>query len=220
MMCYNKEGGYVMRVKQIKYVIFALICMCVTPLITHAECDYQRLAELSRLASNVQLSYTYSEENGFQITMTNLTNDLYATNIYGQRIDGGAERVFEAVSGSYNYDIYSNDPNCRGDKLLTKYVSTPSPNRFYQFDECKKYPNFKYCQLWLNTAIDISQFREEFNKYETSLIQKNTNEVSNLNVLDEILLFVKDHSFIFIFGFSIMLLLVVTIIMIRVVKRR
>lgn len=215
-----------MKVKQIKYVIFALMCMCVTPLITHAECDYQRKAELSRMASNVQFSYTYDENIDFTVNITNIIDDIYVSyfnpgTLSNEILNGVGEKSIQVGAGvTIGFEIYSNDPNCRGDKLLTKYVSTPSPNRFYQFDECKKYPNFKYCQLWLNTAIDISQFREEFNKYETSLIQKNTNEVSNLKVLDEILLFVKDHSFIFIFGFSIMLLLVVTIIMIRVVKRR
>ena len=75
-----------MRFKKIKYVLFTLICMCVTPLITHAECDYQRQAELARLASNVQLTYTYNSDSGFQVIMTNLTSDLYAVNNYGQTI--------------------------------------------------------------------------------------------------------------------------------------
>ena len=81
MLCYNRKGGYVMKVKQIKYVIFALMCMCVTPLITHAECDYQRKAELSRMASNVQFSYTYDENIDFTVNITNIIDDIYVSNI-------------------------------------------------------------------------------------------------------------------------------------------
>lgn len=215
-----------MGFKQIKYILFTLICIFATPLVTHAECDYQRQAELSRLASNVQFSYTYDSNMNFTINVTNITDDIYVSyfnpgNLLSETLSGSGEKNIQAGAGvTIDFEIYSNDSNCKGDKLLTKYVSTPSPNRFYQFDECKKYPNFKYCQLWLNTAIDINQFKEEFNKYEASLNQKDTNETSNSSVLDEILLFMEDHSFVLIFGFSLIILLIVTIIIIKVVRRR
>lgn len=211
MMCYNKEGGYVMRVKQIKYVIFALICMCVTPLITHAECDYQRLAELSRLASNVQLSYTYSEESGFQITMTNLTNDLYATNIYGQRINGGAERVFEAVSGSYNYDIYSNDSNCPGEFLLRKSINLPVRNSYSYYDECKQYPNFKYCQMWSNISVTHEQFMEELEQYKGNVEEmKDQLTTEKVSIFDTLLEVLGANWFMFVFlGVVVLLTLII-----------
>lgn len=200
-----------MRVKQIKYVIFALICMCVTPLITHAECDYQRLAELSRLASNVQLSYTYSEENGFQITMTNLTNDLYATNIYGQRIDGGAERVFEAVSGSYNYDIYSNDSNCPGEFLLRKSINLPVRNSYSYYDECKQYPNFKYCQMWSNISVTHEQFMEELEQYKGNVEEmKDQLTTEKVSIFDTLLEVLGANWFMFVFlGVVVLLTLII-----------
>lgn len=200
-----------MRVKQIKYVIFALICMCVTPLITHAECDYQRLAELSRLASNVQLSYTYSEESGFQITMTNLTNDLYATNIYGQRINGGAERVFEAVSGSYNYDIYSNDSNCPGEFLLRKSINLPVRNSYSYYDECKQYPNFKYCQMWSNISVTHEQFMEELEQYKGNVEEmKDQLTTEKVSIFDTLLEVLGANWFMFVFlGVVVLLTLII-----------
>lgn len=200
-----------MRVKQIKYVIFALICMCVTPLITHAECDYQRLAELSRLASNVQLSYTYSEESGFQITMTNLTNDLYATNIYGQRINGGAERVFEAVSGSYNYDIYSNDSNCPGEFLLRKSINLPVRNSYSYYDECKQYPNFKYCQMWSNISVTHEQFMEELEQYKGNVQEmKDQLTTEKVSIFDTLLEVLGANWFMFVFlGVVVLLTLII-----------
>ena len=45
--------------RYIKYVVFTFICMIFVPLVSYADCDYQREAELSRIASNVQINYTY-----------------------------------------------------------------------------------------------------------------------------------------------------------------
>ena len=68
---------------RVKYVICALICMCVTPTFVHAKCDYQRQAELSRIASNVQVAYTYDSVE-FTVFVSNLTSDLYITDNYDE----------------------------------------------------------------------------------------------------------------------------------------
>ena len=206
-----------MRFKRIKYMLFALICMCVTPLITHAECDYQRQAELSRLASNVQLTYTYSQENGFEIIMTNLTNDLYAVDMYGQIISGGAERTFNYASGSYSFDIYSNDSACRGESLLRKSINLPTMNEYSYYDECKQYPNFKYCQVWGSFSIDQDQFMTEFEQYKTSVEDKKNESVEKENGVFEVVFdILKNNLFMFIFLGCVILL---TIIVVNFKKR-
>ena len=201
-----------MRLKKLKYIYFALICMCVTPLITHAECDYTRQAELSRLASNVQLTYTYSQENGFQIIMTNLTNDLYATDIYEQVIPGGQEHTFNYASGNYSFKIYSNDANCYGEELLTKSITLPTLNNYVMYDECQQYPNFKYCQLWGNISVDPEQFRSEFNQYKQN-VEKNkiNNDIEKVSTLDIILEVLNNNIFMFILLGSIVLITVIAL---------
>lgn len=188
-----------MRVKQIKYVIFTLICMCVTPLITHAECDYQRQAELARLASNVQLTYTYNSNSGFQVIMTNLTSDLYAVDDYGKRINGGGEKIFESSSGTVNFDIYATDRSCSG-KLVTKSINLPSINVYSYYDECKQYPNFKYCQLWGEFSVTNDQFTKELESYKEEVDESLTSADSgNSEVLEIILETLSNNAFMFIF---------------------
>ena len=166
-------------VKKVKYLFFAIVCMCVTPLITHAECDYQRLAELSRIASNVQFNYTYDLSQGLTFTLyvTNLTNDIYVIDEYGNRFSGTGEKslLYSAadVSGFQNGDqvafkFYSNDNNCKGAEIVTKYVSFPQYNSYSRLDICKQYPDFKYCQMWIDTSfLDYDTFEKELNAFQT-----------------------------------------------------
>lgn len=199
-------------VKKVKYLFFAIVCMCVTPLITHAECDYQRLAELSRLASNVQLSYTY-DGNGFVIYMTNLTSDLYTKDAFENVIYGGNEKQFSYSSGSYNFTIYSNDAACAGEKLLTKSINLPTPNVYALYDECNQYPSFKYCQKWGEFLISEEEFYAELNNYKKDLEATEIEpegDSSNLSIILDIL---KNNFYMFvIFGIAILFLVVYRLI--------
>ncbi len=206
-----------MKVKQIKYVIFALMCMCVTPLITHAECDYQRKAELSRMASNVQLSYIYDANYGFQVILTNLTNDLYTIDNYGNVIYGGKEHSFDFVSGKISFDIYSSDSNCSG-KLTTKSIDLPTVNSFSYYSECNQYPQFKYCQLWGDFAISDEQFNVELKEYKNNINKKTYTKNDKESVLDVVLDVFNKNLFMIIF--FVIVIIVTVIIKIVCLKRK
>ena len=203
-----------MGFKQLKYVIFAFICMCVTPLITHAECDYQRQAELSRLASNVQLAYVYSE-SGFRVIMTNLTSDLYAIDDYGQRINGGEEKTFDYSSGTISFDIYAVDTSCSTDVLVTKSITLPTLNVYSVYDECKQFPNFKYCQMWGDYAITDEQFTQELEEYKkaNNSVLKSSDEGES-TVLQIVLEIFENNAFMFIF-FALVIVLMIIFIRLR-----
>ena len=206
-----------MKVKQIKYVIFALMCMCVTPLITHAECDYQRKAELSRMASNVQLSYIYDANYGFQVILTNLTNDLYTIDNYGNVIYGGKEHSFDFASGKISFDIYSLDSNCSG-KLTTKSIDLPTVNSFSYYSECNQYPQFKYCQLWGDFAISDEQFNVELKEYKNNINKKTYTKNDKESVLDVVLDVFNKNLFMIIF--FVIVIIVTVIIKIVCLKRK
>lgn len=164
--------------KRIRYYIFTLLCMFFFPLITHAECDYQRMAELNKIASNVQFSYSYdldgSKEPQFGVNVTNITSDIYieysSTNwLFVDRVENVSEVFIDFYEGStLTFKINSADSSCYGKLLATRYISTPVYNEYYLTPECKKYPSFKYCSAWLGTSITDEQFRREFEKYNNS----------------------------------------------------
>lgn len=195
---------------RLKYLLFTFLCIFAIPLITHAECDYQRQAELSRLASNVQLSYVYSN-NTFIITMTNLTSDLYVTDNYGQVYYGdGKDKTFEFYSGTINFDIYSNEAGCRGQRLLRKTVSLPALNIFAFYPECNQYPEFKYCQNWGNFSLTSEQFYSEFNKYKQQATEERvTAEENKTGVFEMILDVLEANKYMLIFLGSVVILTVI-----------
>lgn len=213
-----------MSFNKIKYVLFILMCMCVTPVITHAECDYQRQAELSRLASNVQFNYTSEISNGlrFNLYITNLTNDLYIVDDYGNVFSGSGEKQFtyssNTISGFRNgakvsFKFFSNDVNCKGGFITTKYVNFPYFNSYSSLDECKQYPNFKYCQMWTNTSnLSLDQFQNEIQQYRRD--SEKTNKVIKTNYLD-LIIDMLNQSYIKVFIVFLMIVIIISVLFIK-----
>ncbi len=158
-----------------KYIILFVLCMMLFPNITKAECSYERQAELSRIASNVQISYNYEKEENsgpvYTVNITNLFNDIYIKdeddNIYIGTNEVNVNYIF---GGVYSYNIYSNDSNCKDEFLLTQYVSLPYYNMFSSYDECKKYPELDICSLWGGAKAETqNDFYNKIKEYENSL---------------------------------------------------
>lgn len=211
-----------MKAKQMKYGLFILICMCIFPLTSHAECDYQRIAELSRLASNVQINYTYdvSDNVSFNLYVMNLTDDIYVVDSYGNYFAGNGEMNFTysplTIAGfssgtTVKYQIYSNDNNCKNELLLAKSITFPYYNPLSSTSECRSNPNFKYCQLWTNTnGISSSQFDEELNKYNEE--KQNTTINENEQTLLSQILILFENPFVRGTGIFLIIIILVTII--------
>lgn len=157
--------------KKIKYLLFVLFCVFLFPLNSNAQCDYQRMAELNKIASNVQISYSYElDENGipiFYVNVSNVTSDIYVKDNYGNILIEEFSFQLNYYGGkTIRYDIYSNDNNCRDSKLTTKYVSLPYFNTFYKSDDCSQYPEFEYCNLWGMNDISQKQFLSKIEEYK------------------------------------------------------
>ena len=195
-----------------KYLIVSLGCMFISPLVTHAECSYERQAELSRIASNVGFSYNYEMVNSypeFTVNINNITNDIYIEeNILGQTIYGVGEKQLHYYNDnlSISFDIYSNDQSCRGEKLLTQYITLPKYNFFSTSDECKEYPSFQYCAMWLNTTINVDQFNDALKAYKHEHATKT--ETKEPSLQEKILKFFKENQTILIISVAALVLLV------------
>ena len=162
----------------IKYFIVAVILIILSPIKVNAACSYERVAELSRIAGNVQLSYTYNVENNkikYIVTLNNLTNDIYIIDQDKKVIRGVGEISFTSnASQNLRFTFYSNDSMCPKEKLLSKNLVLPYYNRRFVTSECKKNPGFAYCQLWFNSkSITNAEFKKSLNKYLTQEAVKN-----------------------------------------------
>lgn len=161
---------------------FMLILLFMFPFFVKAECNYQRKSDLSKIASNVQISYTYSVKQGeepiFFVTVSNLTNDIYALDNYENTLSFSGEGTFQYNSGStIKYTFFSNDPNCMGEKVMTKYLKLPYFNPNYNTKECNENPGFKYCKLWDYNVVSSDVFDSELKKYINE--KNNTNNSSS-----------------------------------------
>ena len=161
---------------KIRYLVFLLVCMFIFPLLTNAECNYQRKAELSKIAGNVQFSYNYTVSSGIQydVHITNLTDDVYIVDNYDNVLRGSNDITFPYSNfleltffpgDTVSFSIYSNDVNCKDELLMKKSITLPNYNYYALSEECENYPNFKYCNLWGKVDVDYEKFYSELNKY-------------------------------------------------------
>ena len=185
--------------KRLRYLVFVLLCTFLSPLVIKAQCTDQRMAELNKIASNVQISYNYEMVDGytpnFRLDISNLTGDIYAGySPYGiseRIINVDTENLEVLSSGSYNINIYSNDSECRGQLLLVKSVSIPTFNNYAYYDECKNNSNFKYCKLWSNIGVDEDTFYQEYAKYNNSAVSgEKKKDTSSIDFDYNILIFI------------------------------
>ena len=176
------------------FLLLALSILFLLPLNVKAECNYERQAELSRIAANVQLSYTYKIENDnvptFYVNVLNVSDDIYVVDQENNYQAQGAESTFRYTGGTAKYDIYSKDPNCYGEKLLTQYVTMPVFNSYSTSEECKEVTNFKYCQAWLDTEITEDEFLEAIKAYKNSLELK---QIDNDNEENWLVTYFGEH---------------------------
>ena len=177
-----------------RYVLLFILCMILFPNISKAECSYERQAELSRIASNVQFSYSYEMGNSypkFTVNITNVTSDIY--------IKDSTENLY--IGNSEFYPTFS----------------LPYYNIFSSYDECKKYPSFELCSLWGGAkASSENDFRNKLNTYVKTLeAPSSTSEQSNVLTLIRSVLQNKENYLYLILSLAGMF----TLIMIFVLKK-
>lgn len=161
-----------------RYIVFALFCLFFFPIVTRAECSYERMAELNKIAGNVQVSYSYDpikDANGNVVDVTsnllfsNVSPDIYLVDDLDNVIDKDSVISYE-FSDDVEVSIYSKDPNCYGIQIVKNYISIPHINSLYYSDDCVQNPGFKFCQLWLDSnSIDYDVFKSELAKYKKQL---------------------------------------------------
>ena len=196
--------------KRLKYLVFVVLCAFLSPLVIKAQCTDQRMAELNKIAGNVQISYNYDlDENGepaFHIILSNITDDIYMVypsmgGLDTEIISGTNEVIIDGYSGmERKFSIYSRDLNCLDQKIVDKYIKIPVYNSLSQESLCNKHPEFKYCKTWLNSSITLDDFNEEYEK--TYNILTNNHENKNNEKQDN--------------DFSIKLLIIVVVLSVMV----
>lgn len=174
--------------RRIGYLLFTIVCIFFFPLVAHAECDYQRMSELNKIAGNVQIKFSYEtvknaegryERVNNYLNFLNITNDIYVVDDWGVLIEQDGAVSYDALN-NIGFSIYSKDVNCYGEKISKKYIDIPHVNTYYFTDDCRDNPNFKYCSLWLNSNyVDYDAFKKELSDYKNKKIISSEKASSN-----------------------------------------
>ena len=165
--------------RKLLIVITILFSFLVLKTDVNAACSYTRTANLKKIASNVDVSYTYTivdNKATFDIRFANLTNDIYLYDSQNNKIynQNGEILLQNFADGTkYRFFIKSNDTDCKDEVLSTKYVTLPKYNRFYGDPLCEGIESYVLCQRW--GSFNISSYTDYINqlrKYKASLVKE------------------------------------------------
>ena len=207
-MCYNGKDDREVGTKYVRYIFAFCVCLFLWPLTSHAECNYERVAELSKIAGNVKINYNYTLKSGtpsFVINIVNITDDIYVSDGINHYTNN--EVQIESGSGvSQSFKILSRDPNCYGEELLTKYINLPDFNIYYYDNKCKNNSSI-YCGPWIDMSdTTLADFY--------SLLQENKKLRTNDIVVEETISFVE------IIKVTILIIILIVIIVFDRIKLR
>ncbi len=201
--------------ERIKYVFVFAFLMAIFPLVSKADCSYERQASLSKIASNVQFNYTYDKESdiSFNVLITNLTDDIYLVDGDNNVISGAGEKSLNYFPGQkIEYTIFSNDDSCRGDVIQKRYVNLPVYNTYSTLDVCKENPGFSLCGMWVDlTGYTYEQFIDELEKYKNDKNKSVSKDTNKLSFWD----FVSENKMTFIIIFIAIIILVFAFLFVR-----
>lgn len=204
-----------------RYLLGIVMTLCFLPITAKADCSNERLAELSKIADNVKLSYTYEIGNSgaeFKVKINNISNDIYVSNsAYEKQYFGNGEvdDSYIYTSGtSLTYTIYSNDNSCKGEALTSKYLTLPYYNNFSSLQECADNPNFGYCKKWSDTSnLTMNEFEKALAEYKNTGKNVKTKEEAKTSWWD-------NYKYYVFAGTGVLVVAIVIIVIVFVRKRK
>jgi hypothetical protein len=174
--------------KQLKYVLIFVILVFIPNIAKAEECSVTNTSRLKKIASNITTKYDYVENLpttgygnvDFTATISNVISDIYIMKVddYYNKIgtvyygDGNNQVIISGLSAgkSYHFVAFGNTgEGCTGTLVYEFYVTTPSYNKYYINTLCKKVPDYKYCQKWVNFNLTEEEFTKNVKQYIKSL---------------------------------------------------
>lgn len=146
-------------------------------------------------------------ESIFKISVLNITEEIYitisndatgfeATYKYEDTNNGIVEFEQKDLTKvtEYKIDVYSNNSNCAGELYRTFTLKTPKFNVFSNIALCNIYPNYYYCQEFLDTdvEIDYEKFYDGLESYQELHPEEEQKEETKKE--NKLIKFYKEHA--------------------------
>lgn len=204
-------------------MIFVLLLM---PKMVYADglygiCDYKDLSDYRALANNVNITYSYDMVKGepiFSITLTNLSEYMYVTDVYRNKTYYNSNFTKEnelTLTGYTNnqkvkLQIYTRDGGCSDQLLTTKYITIPAYNKFYSDEVCDGVEEYSLCQRWAAVSIDYDEFVAKVTEYKEKKFAREEaiNFKNKETLLEKIFTFVGEYYAILVCGVIVIVLII------------
>ncbi len=177
---------------------------------SNSKCSKEELNELYKLAEKITTDTEMAEEFYEKSTndetgeeediytwianfkLENVDNELYAyvTNDYNdEQKEYKPEKntiQFKGVASfdivTYTVEIRSNEYGCKGETIRKFTLKTKIYNNFSDMNNCLTYPDFKYCQKFLDEDLPTFQtFMSELEKYKKTTKKTNSTASNGTN---------------------------------------
>lgn len=217
--------------KILTFLTLLLTFICLT--VDAEECTYAEKQQLNTAASHIKVEYEektgHYEDGGcdgdtcddaynyFQVSILNLTDDMYAVvsnnynkdviYLYASDADKNGVVKFDWLyvmkKVTFTIKIYgSNDTNCYGTLIKTYTKALPRLNEHYFDDTCREIPDSDICQKYVfYDEIDYAKFyriaQDEIEQKKAKQKEKEEKEKTFLEKVDD---FIDKYKYYFIGG--------------------
>ena len=220
-------GKIKMNKKFKRLITLLMFFMLFLPIKAKAICNYTELANLKKLASNVNISYDYEDISNsvkFNVTISNITKNVSVKDVTNNRTfstintTDGEVVISDFRDGqTYKMEVYSNSiSSCYGELLNTVYVNLPSYNPYYGNKICNGIEDYSLCQKWIKHSMTWNEYEKAINEYKESLSIKKQEELIHRTFIEKIIDFVYNN---YIYVSSCIVILIIVIIIIRYITR-
>lgn len=189
------------------YVLTVFTLLIVPKEIVYASyCDVGISSDYKALAGNIDITYSYTMENGqpiFDVTISNLYEGMYIVDTlteqkYTQKdFTSDNEIVIDGYrdGSKISYKIYVTVSGCYEQLLTTRYVTLPNYNEFSTDEVCKGAEEYSLCQRWGAVSIDHDTFVKEVEAYKERKNAKKDEIVfdDEKTFLEKILIFIGNY---------------------------
>jgi hypothetical protein len=157
------------------YFVFIISFLFIPINIEAYFCDYNELARLKNIASNINVSYDYIEQEDkmvYTIFFNNIQDGVTIKNVNGEVLTNIVEdRVIINDYISDGVDVFTVNgevPFCKSGELSKIYLNLPFYNKFYKLPVCNNL-DYEYCDRFFRHSLSEETFIARVNEYKKEI---------------------------------------------------
>ena len=211
-----------------KLILFSLTLFIFMIMPVKAVCSYNESSLLNEYIRQIDYSFSSNSEDSVVVNFNNVNNNLYLE--YNNQ-------KFYSTNNKVNIPMYTTgdiqdvrilgNSICKDEFINSIFIKTPFVNPFYGSEDCKEYPEFKYCSKLVDKELDTDEFTIELTKYlgtlEENQSDKTMSDVDDLKGVDAVKEKNQKNEFsnIYVYiGVGILCLIMVIIVVVLLKKKR